>query len=139
LLAVVIGVFQRRTGQQKVVLDLFDRRLAKYNAIRGVVGKVISSGAATNETIVEFLKASDGVEFLFGDEVAKHLNEIYTAIADLTVYGPECKELGPGPELTKMVGLERASLEMVTSFYTKFPKALKPYMGMQHKAPSWPW
>jgi hypothetical protein len=33
-LAVVIGVFQWRTTQQKVALDLFNRWLAKYTALR---------------------------------------------------------------------------------------------------------
>jgi hypothetical protein len=68
-LAVVTAVFQLRTAQQRVVLDLFDRRLAKYTAVRDVVAKVVASGAATQETSFQFLQALDGVEFLFGDAI----------------------------------------------------------------------
>jgi hypothetical protein len=40
LLAAVIGYFQWKTAQQKVVLDLFDRRMTTYTALREVVAMV---------------------------------------------------------------------------------------------------
>jgi hypothetical protein len=119
-LAVVTAVFQLRTAQQRVVLDLFDRRLAKYTAVRDVVAKVVASGAATQETSFQFLQALDGVEFLFGDAIVDALNEINKAIGLLTVLGPERKEVqkgqGPGSELQALVRKEREALNLVESF-----------------------
>jgi hypothetical protein len=102
-LAVVIGWGQWRTAQQKVVLDLFDRRLGKHTAFRGIVRQVMGAGAATQETSFQFAEAMDGVEFLFGDEIVSSLTVIYKAIVVLAAIGPELKEVqdgqGPGPEL----------------------------------------
>ncbi len=81
LLAVVIGYFQWRTAQQKVVLDLFDRRIATYTALRDIVAKVMaSSSAATPDNSFKFLEALDRAEFLFGPEVTEHLKKIGEAI-----------------------------------------------------------
>jgi hypothetical protein len=69
-IAVMIALFQWRTAQQKVVLDLFDRRMETYTALRTVAAKVMaSSGAATLQTSFEFLQALDRAEFLFGNKV----------------------------------------------------------------------
>ena len=40
LLALVIGVAQWRTSHQRAVLDLFERRMAIFDAISGVIGGV---------------------------------------------------------------------------------------------------
>jgi hypothetical protein len=137
-IAVLIGIFQWRTSQQKVVLDLFDRRLAKYTAVRDVVRKVIGSGAATNENSFQFIQALDGVEFLFGDDIEQPLQEISRAISLLTVTGPERKDLEPGPELQALVKRERGALTAVESFYSTFRVRLKPYLRMHQKSVWWP-
>jgi|ERR1700754_3096274 len=74
LLAAVIGYFQWKTAQQKVLLDLFDRRMATYTALREIVAMVrASSSAATPENSFKFLEALDRADFLFGAEVIEHL------------------------------------------------------------------
>jgi hypothetical protein len=138
-MAVLIGVFQWRTAQQKVVLDLFDRRLAKYTALREVIAKVMTSGSATDENSFQFVRALDGVEFLFGDDIEQPLKEMNKAIGLLTVLRPERKELGPGPELQAIVRKEREALDMVSSFYSTFHTRLKPYLRMHQKSAGWPW
>lgn len=138
-IAGLIGIFQWRTAQQKVVLDLFDRRLAKYTALRDVVAKVMTSGAATDEDSFQFLQALDGVEFLFGDDIEQPLKEINKAIGLLTVLAPERREFGPGPELQALVKKEREALSVVTSFYSSFHERLKPYLRMHQKSVWWPW
>jgi hypothetical protein len=138
-LAVVIAVFQLRTAQQKVVLDLFDRRLSKYIAVRDVVAKVVSTGGATQDTSFQLLQALDGVEFLFGDAIVEALNEINKAVGLLTVLGPERRETGPGQELQALVRKEREQLNVVESFYSTFRTLLKPYIRMHQKTTWWPW
>jgi hypothetical protein len=138
-IAVLIGIFQWRTAQQKVVLDLFDRRLAKYTALREVVARVMGSGAATNENSFQFLQALDGVEFLFGDDIVQPLQKISEAIGLLTVTGPERKDLPAGPELQALVKREREALKTVESFYSTFHEHLKPYLRMHQKSVWRPW
>jgi hypothetical protein len=137
LLAAVIGYFQWRTAQQKVVLDLFDRRIATYTALREVVGMVTgSSNAATPDNSFKFLEALDRAEFLFGSEVIEHLKKIREAIHDIHDTVTERKDLQPGPELSANVAKERNAREVVGSFYTTFQALVRPYIQM-HQRSSW--
>jgi len=138
LLALVIGVFQWRTAQQKVVLDLFDRRLEKYTAIREVVGRIIRSGDPSQSDVTDFLRAMDGAEFLFGNDVTGYLEKIYDAICLMEELAIEKKTLSAGPQLTKNLDRRRAAFQIVTSFYKKqFTALLRPYMRMHQRAPPW--
>jgi hypothetical protein len=138
LLALVIGVFQWRTAQQKVVLDLFDRRLEKYTAIREVVGRIIRSGDPSQRDVTEFLRAMDGAEFLFGNDVTGYLEKIYDALCHMEELAIEKKTLSAGPQLTDNLARGRAAFEIVMSFYKKhFTDLLRPYMRMHQKAPPW--
>jgi uncharacterized ubiquitin-like protein YukD len=92
-----------------VVLDLFDRRMETYTALRKVVAKVMaSSSAATTETSFEFLRAMDRAEFLFGDEIGQHLKKIDVAINEIRIVLAERNGL-QGPELKTNVASERAA------------------------------
>ena len=137
LLAAVIGYFQWKTAQQKVLLDLFDRRMETYTALREIVAKVrASSSAATPENSYKFLEALDRAEFLFGAKVIEHLQKMRQAIDDIHDTATERKNLQPGPELIANVAKERAAREVVGSFYTTFQALVRPYIRMHQKS-SW--
>jgi hypothetical protein len=137
LLAAVIGYFQWRTAQQKVVLDLFDRRMETYTKLREVVGRINgSSSAATTEASFEFLQAVDRAEFLFGPEVVSHLKKIDDGINEIRIALAERKNLGPGPDQKANVAQESAARSVVASFYTTFQPLIRPYVRMHQKL-SW--
>jgi hypothetical protein len=59
-----------------VLLDLFDRRMATYTALREIVAMVrASSSAATLDNSLKFLEALNRAEFLFGAKVIEHLQK----------------------------------------------------------------
>jgi hypothetical protein len=137
LFGAVIAYFQWKTAQQKVLLDLFDRRMATYTALREVVAKVMgSSSAATPDNSFTFLEALDRAEFLFGPKVIDHLQKIREAIHDIHDALAEKKDLISGPELNANVARERAGREVVGSFYTTFQALVRPYVRMHQKS-SW--
>jgi hypothetical protein len=138
-IAVMIALFQWRTAQQKVVLDLFDRRMETYTALRTVVAKVMaSSSAETLQTSFEFLQALDRADFLFGNEVIEHLKKIDNAIQEIRMTVAEAKDLSPGPQLTANVAMERSARDTVGSFYTTLQPLVKPYIRMHQKTTWWP-
>jgi hypothetical protein len=140
LLAVVIGYFQWRTAQQKVVLDLFDRRIATYTALRDIVAKVMaSSSAATPDNSFKFLEALDRAEFLFGPEVTEHLKKIGEAVHEIHDALAERKDLSVKHERDANIARERAGREMVMSFYTTFQVLVRPYLCMDQKSSWVPW
>jgi|SRR4051812_8232813 hypothetical protein len=54
-----------KTSNEKIVLELMERRLAIYREIRGVIAEINSSGKGNYDTIWKYAKATDQVEFLF--------------------------------------------------------------------------
>jgi hypothetical protein len=137
LLAAVIGCFQWRTAHQKVVLDLFDRRMVTYTALREVVAMVrASSSAATPDNSLKFLEALDRAQFLFGREIVEHLEKIYHAINDIHDALAERKDLAAGSEQKENLARERKNRETVGSFYTTFQPLVLPYLRMDQKS-SW--
>jgi len=81
LLAIVVAIMQWRTAHQRVVLDLFERRMKVYSEIRAVIGSIIGSGKLANEKYFEFMRAIDGAKFLFGREVNRYLKQLNTTLA----------------------------------------------------------
>src|SRR5260370_19959215 len=71
LLAIVIAILQWRTAHQKVVLDLFERRMKVYSEIRAVIASIVSSGKLPNENHFEFMLARSEEHT---SELQSHLN-----------------------------------------------------------------
>jgi hypothetical protein len=81
-LAIVIGVMQWRTAHQRAVLDLFEKRFALYQELRTVVGQVIAQGHVGMDTTIDFLRAADKAQFLFGPEVTAYLNSVHKLLSE---------------------------------------------------------
>jgi hypothetical protein len=92
LLAAMIGYFQWRTAHNRVVIDLFDRRMRIFTDCRDVLQSIIASpSATTTQDGIKFLRASADADFLFGDKVVKHLERVGQAIFDLATCEAELK------------------------------------------------
>jgi hypothetical protein len=116
-----------RTANEKVVLELFERRLAIYDGIRDVIGEVTRSGDAPHDLFFRFIKAIDRVPFLFGPEVkiyvdgiAQHMNEL--SLACTTLADPNCADRG------KWAQTRSDEFLAVTKFYTEADAVFGPYL-----------
>ena len=69
ILGVLIAYFQWRTAHQRVVLDLFDRRLRIFELAGNACASIISSGKDTVEALRQLHEAKGNARFLFGDDV----------------------------------------------------------------------
>jgi hypothetical protein len=60
----LVGFFQWRTAQQKAVLDLFDRRHAISEIVRGAVRQMVSSSTAFDQSReIAFIEAMERAYF----------------------------------------------------------------------------
>src|SRR6266849_6784919 len=85
----VIGYFQWRTAQQKVVLELFDRRHGIYREIREAVARITGSGRAEQDIEIKVAEALEKARFFFGTEVIFYLEQFMNAVRDLNCYAAE--------------------------------------------------
>jgi hypothetical protein len=72
-LALFIAYFQWVTAHQRIVLDLFEKRLRLFNSIELVIAQVLRDAETSPETLRTFLQAEADARFLFGDDVQEEL------------------------------------------------------------------
>jgi hypothetical protein len=121
-----------KTSNEKIVLELFERRLAIYEQIRSVIGEVTRSGAAKDELLFRYLDAIDLVPYFFGDEVRNYLEDIRIHIIDLNL----CNSMLDNPSVPdRGTWAERRTKHFlgVTSFYKEAPQLFRPYMQAHQK------
>lgn len=134
LLAIVIAILQWRTAHQKVVVDLFERRMKVYSEIRAVIGSVVSSGKLPNEQHFEYWRAADGAKFLFGRKVNDYLNELNTTLAYFHEADESYGDM-EGAERSEAIQRRRKYFDKIQAFYKEFDPLVEPYLGMRQRRP----
>jgi hypothetical protein len=69
LVVAVVQYAQWRTANQKVVIDLYDRRLKVYEQLGKAIGPVVREGEVSEAAFNEFMIGQADATFLFGDDV----------------------------------------------------------------------
>jgi hypothetical protein len=131
--AVVIGYRQWRTAQNKLKLDLFEKRLKIYEAVRNLIGSILRTGKTSPASESEFLQASQGAKWLFGPEVEKYVyGTLWPKVCDLWCLQEELNGLGVGPERTekanKAADIKKWLLDQTKVLDAKFA----PYLKLEH-------
>lgn len=80
LIAVVmtyIAYQQWRTNKSRLTHELYDRRLAVFKAVRAFYGEMGDAGTAKYGMVMRFYAATAEADFLFGDDIRKHIEDLY--------------------------------------------------------------
>jgi hypothetical protein len=133
ILAAVIGFMQWRTAHQRSVLDLFEKRFDAYSRLREVIAQVLTQGTVSPQTAMDFLRATDKAQFLFGPEVTAYLNIVYKLLVDHG-YAEDMMKAG-GPEHMMAVEKKYAASREISKFYEQSLSLVQPYMRMHQKTP----
>jgi hypothetical protein len=134
LLAGAIGVLQWRTAHLRVVLDVFDRRMETYNAVREAVSEIVREGRASAAALVSFDLATSRAPFLFGKDLVVFLDATRKRIVALRAAEMGAKT-DDDTKRGKFADLEAEHFMELTTFYQKFDSLVRPYMKMHQKAP----
>lgn len=78
LIAGYIAWKQWETNRNKLKLDLFERRLALYEAAGNLIGHVITQARPTDEAMFKFLDETRSAAWLFDEDFAKYLESMYS-------------------------------------------------------------
>ena len=133
VLAIVIAYRQWRLGQNKLKLDLFDRRFAVYHAATSLIGSVMSSGNAANSETYKFLVATKDAKWLLSLDIAEYLDkQIYAKAIDLQTLSAELEGVGVGPERTKNVHAQADIKKWIVVQFAVLDTHFAPYLRLQH-------
>ena len=135
----VIGFLQWRTAHQKVVLDLFDRRLAVYdgvvNSVTGHFSK-LESPTLRSDTVSELYQLRSRALFLFGSDVANLIDEVRSDIINYALLSERREKRRPLlPQARQAADREFSEvLERLTETPERMTSACLPYIQMDSKA-----
>jgi len=128
-LAFILAIANFATGRATLALALFDRRMEVYEAVRKASTLAMNSERefTENDGLKHLHKALNDARFLFGPEVAEHLNTLWKA-------GVELQVSRDSPKRKALDAYDKAYGELVDGT-VKLQGLLRPYMSMDHKLP----
>jgi hypothetical protein len=140
--AAFIAYRQWRTAHQRVVLDLFERRMTIYDDVRSVIGEIMRDGTADNKLFFRYGQATDRLGLLFGDEVVAYSDKTRERINRLVMHETMIRaHLGgsPVPNYANHVDQSAKLFAELMKFYDEFSALVMPYVRMTQRQVRWSW
>jgi hypothetical protein len=142
LLTPTIAVFgawiayqQWRLGQNKLKLDLFDRRFVVYEGARSLLRTILTSGRAKDEDLFAFLNATSTAKWLFSPGVDDYLRKtMYHQAVKLAQLHAELEGVGIGEERTRNVREQRAVKEWFLLQQVVLDEHFSKFLRLAHEA-----
>jgi hypothetical protein len=133
LMVAMIALAQWRTAHQRMVLDLFERRMKLIDEVSRIAATVLIEGILNRkEDIDGFLRATRGDKFLFGPEVPTYLQQTYKDLIALQL----CETQLPNAQGKERDTISKNYLGLrgkLTEFHSKFHELVAPYVAMRQK------
>jgi hypothetical protein len=128
-----IGYRQWRTAQNKLKLDLFERRLAIYDGVRSFISSVMTTGKTTQSYEMEFLAAIRGAKWLFGPEVVEYIDTtLWHKACDLWCLQEELQDMPSGQERTDKIHKQAEIKKWLTAQLKVIDEKFSPYLALRH-------
>jgi len=102
----VIGYFQWRTNQNKLKLDLFQKRYVLYQATKAFLGIILRDGKCTNADVFTYSVNVQDKEFLFDNELSSYLEELRKRGLRMAALTNELQRMHAGPDRNALVDEE---------------------------------
>jgi hypothetical protein len=138
VLTIVVSYFQWATAYQKVLVDLFDRRMAVYENVERAVGHAVRHGSADAETVNRMTTALVGARFLFDEPLEKYVDAIRNDILTLHIYHDDLLDRMQDPERARRIKDKYDALRRISDFTKEGAEKFAPYMRMRQKL-RWRW
>jgi hypothetical protein len=139
IVVVVVQYAQWRTANQKVVIDLYDRRLKVYQQLHDAIVPVVRHGEVSGAAFNEFMIGQVDATFLFGEDVQDYLKSLHKCFAWLLSMTNEV--IDNSPKRAEMIDTKSKHIAEIIAFYETAPRLFAPYMKLTQKnTPFWrPW
>ena len=133
LLTLLIAYRQWRTAQNKMKLDLFEKRLAIYNAATAFIRNVMTSGNATDEQLRNLILGTKEAKWLLSAEIAKYLDEqLYAKGSDLQCLCADLEGIPVSDERTNNVHKQSNIKAWLKSQYKILDEKFSDYLALRH-------
>ncbi|MBP1152364.1 hypothetical protein JOD69_004227 [Methylocaldum sp. RMAD-M] len=120
-------------AQNKLKLDLFERRLTVYEAARTLLSSIMATGKAKDGEVFKFMVATREAKWLFNESVAEYLDkQLYHKAIDLQTLDAELEGVPVGEERRKNVRAQAEIKEWFMAQYEVLDEMFSPFLKLQH-------
>jgi hypothetical protein len=133
VLGSLIAYRQWRLAQNKLKLDLFDRRFSVYEATRNLISSIMTSGKAKDEEVFKFMVATREAKWLFNSQVAEYLNkDLYHKAINLQTLDSMLEGEPVGDVRTKNIRDQSEIKKWFVAQYEVLDEYFAPFLKLQH-------
>jgi hypothetical protein len=135
VIAVYIAWQQKKINEQKLNLDLYDRRLKVYEEVRQILSIIMRDAKASYNDLLKFYRAVSEADFLFGPDITEYIDEIYQHGVQLQRWNSEYRDYTqPTPEgydHKKVCDGMHTELKWLTNQLMPAKQKFKPYLKIK--------
>jgi len=133
----VLGTFiafqQWRTARNKLKFELFQRRLATYEAVQSFLGSIMTSGKVSDEALSKYAVGTAEVRWLYGSEVSAFLREsVWEKAVDLQCLHAELEGMPVGTERSANVKKQSEIKKYMFSLSKVVDDKFEPFLRLYH-------
>ena len=133
VLGSLIAYRQWRLAQNKLKLDLFDRRLKVYEAATGLLSSVMTSGRAKDEELFKYMVATREAKWLLSPEIAEYLDKkLYHKAIDLQTLAAELEDVPVGDVRTQNIHAQADVKKWLIAQYPVLDAQFAPFLQLGH-------
>jgi hypothetical protein len=129
----LIAYRQWRTEQNKLKLELFDRRWKIYGDVNEVLGHIFREADADLPVISQYSKAIRDVDFLFNKEIYEYFDELRKKIILLRTSRERFSPLPVGEERTRWVNENHETLMWIVGQSDVLKEKVRPFLHITHE------
>ena len=133
VLGTVVALQQWRTARNKLKFDLFQRRLAVYQAAQSFLVSVFRTGKVSDEELSKYATGTREALWLYGPEIVSFFREnIWTKAIDLQCLQAELEGVPKGAERSENVHKQSELKKFLNSRPKAIDEKCEQYLRMYH-------
>jgi hypothetical protein len=134
----LIGWFQYRLEQQRLKLELFEKRFAVYESVLAMIKAASNKQSWPDEADSEFQRQIETSRFLFPREVTDYITIIRKTIIDFAEQSEAVADTRHGDaDRPGFLKLKRESLRYLREEYSKVASLFVPHMTIEPRKCFW--
>lgn len=129
----IIAYRQWRTAQNKLKLDLFEKRFVVYNAARLVLSTITTTGKITNEDSYKFLSSTREARWLLDDGISEYFDKVlWERICYLQTLQAELEGLPIGDARKQNIEQQREVKDWIREQHSVLDAKFASYLKIGH-------
>ena len=134
MIAMVVGLIaycQWRTNQNRLKLELLDRRMKYYEAALQFIGDTMAKGEVSDESLGKFGHAQYGSAFLLNDDVTEYLKELWKKGSAANVLRSKFERLPVGDDRTLIVQKQYEAVNWIVGQREILQRKFEPFLKIK--------